>query len=71
LFKICEGRTAHKGARHGLKMNGKLARIQEQEKLELQKLEEHLENQKKKKLIKEEELENQIVKKKRKNKDIE
>lgn len=38
LFKICEGRTAHKGARHGLKMNGKLARIMEQEQQQLQKL---------------------------------
>ena len=26
LFKLCEGRTAHKGARHGIKMNGKLAK---------------------------------------------
>ncbi|XP_015438023.1 PREDICTED: G patch domain-containing protein 4 [Dufourea novaeangliae] len=32
LFKICGGRTAHKGARHGLKLNGKLRRIEEQEK---------------------------------------
>lgn len=31
LFKLCEGRTAHKGARHGIKMNGKLARLEEQE----------------------------------------
>ena len=31
LFKICGGRTAHKGARHGLKANGKLARIAQQE----------------------------------------
>ena len=27
LFRICGGRTAHKGARHGLQANGKLARI--------------------------------------------
>ncbi|XP_045209468.2 G patch domain-containing protein 4-like [Mercenaria mercenaria] len=33
VFKMCGGRTAHKGARHGLKLNGKLLRIQEQEKL--------------------------------------
>ena len=33
LFKICGGLTAHKGARHGLKLNGKLQRIMEQEKL--------------------------------------
>ncbi|KAK6637202.1 hypothetical protein RUM44_007616 [Polyplax serrata] len=31
LFKICGGRTVHKGARHGLKMNAKLARIEQQE----------------------------------------
>ncbi|KAL7306013.1 hypothetical protein TKK_0001479 [Trichogramma kaykai] len=31
LFKACGGRTAHKGARHGLNLNGKLARIAEQE----------------------------------------
>ncbi|XP_075988230.1 G patch domain-containing protein 4 [Anticarsia gemmatalis] len=33
LFKACEGRTAHKGARHGLKATGKLARIAQQEAL--------------------------------------
>ncbi|KAJ8707244.1 hypothetical protein PYW08_011378 [Mythimna loreyi] len=33
LFKKCEGRTAHKGARHGLKATGKLARIAQQEAL--------------------------------------
>ncbi|KAJ8704460.1 hypothetical protein PYW07_011648 [Mythimna separata] len=33
LFKTCEGRTAHKGARHGLKATGKLARIAQQEAL--------------------------------------
>nr|XP_034177957.1 G patch domain-containing protein 4 [Osmia lignaria] len=32
LFKICGGRTAHKGARHGLTLNGKLNRIAQQEK---------------------------------------
>jgi len=31
LLRICGGRTAHKGARHGIKMNGKLQRLQEQE----------------------------------------
>ncbi|KAG8034920.1 hypothetical protein G9C98_007996 [Cotesia typhae] len=31
LFKACGGRTAHKGARHGLKLSGKLARIRQQE----------------------------------------
>lgn len=31
LLRICSGRTAHKGARHGIKMNGKLQRLQEQE----------------------------------------
>ena len=32
LFKACGGRTAHKGARHGLNLTGKLARIAQQEK---------------------------------------
>lgn len=32
LFAACGGRTAHKGARHGLKLSGKLARIEQQEK---------------------------------------
>lgn len=31
LFKACGGRTAHKGARHGLKLSGKLKRIEQQE----------------------------------------
>ncbi|KAI8130567.1 hypothetical protein FF38_11807 [Lucilia cuprina] len=31
LFKACGGRTAHKGARHGLKLSGKLSRIEQQE----------------------------------------
>lgn len=31
LFKVCGGRTAHKGARHGLTLNGKLKRIAKQE----------------------------------------
>lgn len=31
LLAACGGRTAHKGARHGHKMNGKLARIMAQE----------------------------------------
>ncbi|XP_043473446.1 G patch domain-containing protein 4 [Leptopilina heterotoma] len=35
LFKACGGRTAHKGARHGLKLNGKLARIAKQEEEQL------------------------------------
>ncbi|XP_061190117.1 G patch domain-containing protein 4-like [Saccostrea echinata] len=37
ILKICGGMTAHKGARHGLKLNGKLDRIQEQEQLLLEK----------------------------------
>lgn len=32
LFKACGGRTLHKGARHGLDMNGKLERVAKQEK---------------------------------------
>ncbi|XP_002735283.1 G patch domain-containing protein 4-like [Saccoglossus kowalevskii] len=41
LFKACGGMTAHKAARHGLKLNGKLKRIEDQEKwvLQQQKLE--------------------------------
>jgi len=31
LFKACGGRTAHKGARHGLKLSGKLARLAAQD----------------------------------------
>ncbi|XP_066577287.1 G patch domain-containing protein 4 [Amia ocellicauda] len=31
LVRVCGGRTAHKGARHGLKMSAKLARLEEQE----------------------------------------
>ncbi|KAA0703363.1 G patch domain-containing protein 4 [Triplophysa tibetana] len=31
LMKACGGRTAHKGARHGLTMSAKLARLQQQE----------------------------------------
>lgn len=38
LFKQCGGRTAHKGARHGLKLNGKLARIEQQEQELLERL---------------------------------
>lgn len=38
LFKACGGRTAHKGARHGLKLSGKLARLEQQEKELLAKM---------------------------------
>ncbi|XP_046424033.1 G patch domain-containing protein 4 [Neodiprion fabricii] len=38
LFKACGGRTAHKGARHGLTLNGKLARIAKQEQQLLAKM---------------------------------
>ncbi|XP_075748953.1 G patch domain-containing protein 4 isoform X4 [Rhipicephalus microplus] len=31
IFKACRGLTAHKAARHGHKMSGKLKRVQEQE----------------------------------------
>ncbi|XP_071098634.1 G patch domain-containing protein 4-like isoform X2 [Haliotis cracherodii] len=31
VFELCGGRTAHKGARHGLKLNGKLQRVQAME----------------------------------------
>ncbi|XP_072917416.1 G patch domain-containing protein 4 isoform X2 [Hemitrygon akajei] len=32
LVQVCGGRTAHKGARHGVTMNAKLLRLEEQEK---------------------------------------
>jgi len=38
LFKMCDGLTAHKGARHGLTASGKLARIAKQEALMLANL---------------------------------
>lgn len=33
LFQACGGRTAHKAARHGLRLDGKLRRVEEQERL--------------------------------------
>ncbi|KAK3590890.1 hypothetical protein CHS0354_020868 [Potamilus streckersoni] len=33
IFKLCGGLTAHKAARHGHKLNGKLSRVEEQERL--------------------------------------
>ncbi|XP_036365423.1 G patch domain-containing protein 4-like isoform X1 [Octopus sinensis] len=39
LFEICGRRTAHKAARHGLRLNGKLQRIKEQEQRFLESLE--------------------------------
>lgn len=38
LFRMCDGLTAHKGARHGLTASGKLARIAKQEALMLASL---------------------------------
>ncbi|XP_030370021.1 G patch domain-containing protein 4 [Scaptodrosophila lebanonensis] len=38
LFRACGGRTAHKGARHGIKQRGKLARLEQQEQEMLEKL---------------------------------
>lgn len=38
LFRVCGGRTAHKSARHGLKLEGKLRRVEEQEKEFLEKI---------------------------------
>ncbi|XP_066465219.1 G patch domain-containing protein 4 isoform X2 [Eleutherodactylus coqui] len=37
LVRICGGRTAHKGARHGLTMSAKLSRIEEQERAFMEK----------------------------------
>ncbi|EDW53609.1 G patch domain-containing protein 4 [Drosophila sechellia] len=42
LFKACGGRTAHKGARHGLKLGGKIARLEQQEREMLEKLQRKL-----------------------------
>ncbi|XP_053698217.1 G patch domain-containing protein 4 [Sabethes cyaneus] len=39
LFAACGGRTAHKGARHGLKLSGKLARLEAQDNKLLKELE--------------------------------
>uniref|UniRef100_A0A1B6G7T1 G patch domain-containing protein 4 n=1 Tax=Cuerna arida TaxID=1464854 RepID=A0A1B6G7T1_9HEMI len=36
LYEACEGRTAHKGARHGLQLSAKLHRLEQQEKMLLQ-----------------------------------
>jgi len=44
LFKACGGRTAHKGARHGLKLSGKIARLEQQEREMLEKLQGKLKN---------------------------
>ncbi|XP_017492081.1 PREDICTED: G patch domain-containing protein 4 [Rhagoletis zephyria] len=44
LFRACGGRTAHKGARHGLKLSGKLSRIEQQEQELLAKMQEKLRN---------------------------
>ncbi|KAG5676380.1 hypothetical protein PVAND_006221 [Polypedilum vanderplanki] len=38
LLKACEYRTAHKGARHGLRLNGKLKRIADQERELLERM---------------------------------
>lgn len=60
LYKMCEGRTAHKGARHGIKMNGKLNRVEEQEKLLLEQMQQRLDEKRKSKS-------NESVKKKQKS----
>lgn len=38
IYSACGGRTAHKGARHGLNQTGKLARLERQEQMLLKKL---------------------------------
>lgn len=48
LFRACGGRTAHKGARHGLKLSGKLSRIEQQEQELLAKMEEKIKKSTKK-----------------------
>ncbi|KAH8247454.1 hypothetical protein KR038_004545 [Drosophila bunnanda] len=42
LFKACGGRTAHKGARHGLKLTGKIARLEQQERELLERMQSKL-----------------------------
>ncbi|KAH8294018.1 hypothetical protein KR054_007473 [Drosophila jambulina] len=42
LFKACGGRTTHKGARHGLKLSGKIARLEQQERELLEKMQSKL-----------------------------
>ncbi|XP_055378851.1 G patch domain-containing protein 4 [Condylostylus longicornis] len=44
LFAACGGRTAHKGARHGLNLAGKLERLKEQEERLLEKMSGKTEN---------------------------
>lgn len=44
LFKACGGRTAHKGARHGLSMSAKLERSRLLEEKELKKLKKKFKN---------------------------
>ncbi|XP_010287157.1 PREDICTED: G patch domain-containing protein 4, partial [Phaethon lepturus] len=54
LMRACGGCTAHKGARHGLTMRAKLARLEEQERAFLATYR-HKERQQKKKQEKKEE----------------
>jgi len=50
LFKACGGMTGHKGARHGINMTAKLARIKQQEIEGLEKIRKLKEAQKAEKL---------------------
>ena len=59
LLQACGGRTAHKGARHGHKMDGKLARIMAQEAAILAKLQNGKNDQK------------NVIQKKKKRKHVE
>ncbi|KAK4316997.1 hypothetical protein Pmani_011898 [Petrolisthes manimaculis] len=65
LFQMCEGRTAHKGARHGLNMTAKLARVKEQDRKLMEAWNKSADN-----LVKEEKIysEENLVKKKKKKK---
>ncbi|ESO95113.1 hypothetical protein LOTGIDRAFT_232202 [Lottia gigantea] len=49
MFTKCGGRTAHKGARHGLKLNGKLKRIEEHEAILLKQMQDKLKSDNKRK----------------------
>merc|ERR1711953_537896 len=65
LVKACGGRTAHKGGRHGHRMNAKLARI---EKAEAEYMQNHKSKEEKSAAIRLEEGADEVKKKKKKRK---
>ncbi|XP_053945083.1 G patch domain-containing protein 4 [Anastrepha ludens] len=64
LFRACGGRTAHKGARHGLKLSGKLSRIEQQE----QELLARMQERKKQSVGQPDEKDSKKIKRKKKSK---